>query len=177
MDTDWELNQVQFFSEYECKESALIVPVGRLVSNSENSVNDLFGNKLQGVTIGPTATSKQNYWVGYTSSAPRKLGCVIIKQSLKKSMNEIEVQVRDSSTDSFITLYTIKADEGEDLGSQHSYFQLRSSWSPLAQGASSDTANQSVPTTSSMLGSSSSGTNNVVGITSIGLVLATLVLA
>jgi len=34
LDTDWELNQVQFFSEYECKKSALIVPVGRL-SNSK----------------------------------------------------------------------------------------------------------------------------------------------
>jgi hypothetical protein len=34
LDTDWELNQVHFFSENECKESALIVPVGRL-SNSK----------------------------------------------------------------------------------------------------------------------------------------------
>jgi len=159
---DWELKQVQFFGDNKCKEKLIGFSEG--ISNKPNTVTDakkLFNKK--NVVLQPTTTGDKSYWVGYKSVEPSKLGCVIINQNLEKSMNEIEIQVQDPKSETYFTLYTIKAAEGEDLGSQHSVFPLRVSSPSYVQTTH----------LSSLVDSSAA---NTVGATSIALVIATLIL-
>ena len=145
---NWKLRKVQFFSDDTCQGSALIDP-GAGFSNPENSsanLKDLFDSEedVSGVLV-LKPTARKHYWVGYTSAAPSKLGCVLIQQNSGQSMNEIEIHVLDTRDDNYIKLYTIKADEGEDLATQRSHFQLRVSWpSPINPSICADHIGQFV---------------------------------
>lgn len=132
----------------------MIVP-GAVFLNPQNpgtDVNDLLDSDLaNGMVLKPTmSTTGNHYWVGYSLKASNKskLGCVIIQQNLEASMNEIEIQVLDPIKGNYVTLYTIGADEGEDLATQHSRFQLSESWSSLgnaSHGTSTTTTIQIPP--------------------------------